>query len=292
MPIIQPIFVIGSGRSGTTILYHLLTIHKDTYWFSLFTEKYINFPKASVVHGLYDLPIIGKHFKHQLLKYPLSINLLTPGEGEQIYRKFGFQDNCRMTEKNLNLIKAKEFKKFVLTHQVWTQKTRFLAKRTANTQRLRLINLLFPDAIYIHLIRDGQAVADSLCRQSWWPRLNLWWLGQRPIDWQKQNPLKDPLELCALHWQKNIQEILSVKKLLSNRYFELRYEDLIKNVPQNMKKVLDFCQLSWSRDYEQLLPKTLPNMNSAWRKNVSMHKQIIIREAIRPLLCQLNYLKQ
>ena len=81
---------------------------------------------------------------------------------------------------------------------------------------------MFSDAYYIHIIRDGRAVADSMLNVSWWNDTDIWWLGAKPSEWEKKG--KSAIELCGLYWKTDVEEILENKYLFENRYLELRYE--------------------------------------------------------------------
>ena len=63
MKIKKPIFIIGSGRSGTTILYRLLCLHPDLCWFSNYSNRFPYLPVLSSIQRLQDLPYFGGKIK-------------------------------------------------------------------------------------------------------------------------------------------------------------------------------------------------------------------------------------
>src|SRR3972149_12072917 len=155
MQIVRPIFILGSGRSGTSILYNLLATHPDVCWFSNIVNSYPNHPELAIMNRITDVPLIRGYIKKSIIKSS-STSFIYPSEGENIYTYCGFKDDQKMLEPTPD-IKMDKFKKIVALHLALTGKQRFLNKRTANTQRLGVIQALFPDAFYIHIIRDGRA---------------------------------------------------------------------------------------------------------------------------------------
>jgi hypothetical protein len=48
----------------------------------------------------------------------------------------------------------------------------------------------------------------------------------------------------------------------------LRYEDLIARPYDEIKRVVEFCELDWYGRFEESIPKT-SNMNTKWKQNAS-----------------------
>ena len=180
-----------------------------------------------------------------------------------------------------------KFKNLIKHLLLYTKKRRFLSKQTANNQRLRLIHKMFPDAYYVHIIRDGRAVANSFLNVSWWEDMESWWLGYTPREWKKLG--NDPIKLCGLHWKHNVEEILKNKHLFEDRYIELRYEDLILNTNNSLYKITNFCKLSWPDDYKRIIPKKLFNMNYKWKKNLTQKQINILNETLKEELNKFGY---
>ncbi|NIW23749.1 MAG: sulfotransferase, partial [Gammaproteobacteria bacterium] len=51
-----PFFIVGSGRSGSSILYQLLAVHPQLCWVSRLTDRFPWAPWLSRAHRLLDLP--------------------------------------------------------------------------------------------------------------------------------------------------------------------------------------------------------------------------------------------
>jgi hypothetical protein len=288
MTIKKPIFIVGAGRSGTTILYNLLSTHSELCWFSNYISKYPHFKQLFFLNKLLDVPFLGIKLRSNIIYSKGPKFSIKPVEADRIYHNFcGFIPSKKMTENDFDKNIDNKFKELIRDCIRMTGNKRFINKQTSNIQRIRLLNVMFPDAQYVHIIRDGRAVANSLLNVSWWNDNKIWWLGKKPPDWQARG--KDPIELCALSWRKNVEEILVNKHLFSDRYIEIRYEELVKNVKKTIFKITDFCMLKRSKTFENLLPASLTNMNHKWETSLSHQQKQTINNSVGNFLSELGY---
>lgn len=288
MAIEKPIFIIGSGRSGTTIFYNLLSTHPEVCWFSNFTDRFPHFKSMPLIHRILYLPLIGTHARKNIINSTGRRFNIRPTEAQRIYHEYcGFKHGVKTTEKDLCPEIETKFKVLIERHLVLTGKKRFLNKQTANTQRISLISRMFEDAYYIHIIRDGRAVSNSLFNVRWWNNIDIWWLEQKASAWEKEG--RQEIELCGLHWRRDVEEILNNKVLFEDRYIEVRYEDFVVDVKSTMGRIVDFCELRRSKHFFDMLPGTLQNMNYKWKDNLTEEQKVILNKTLKPLLNQLQY---
>ena len=286
MAIKKPIFIVGAGRSGTTVFYNFLSTHPEVCWFSNYSDRFVNVNLMPFLHRIFDLSFVGTMAKKGIIsKSKLCIK---PTEAGHIYHDYcGFKHTIKTTENDLNVEIEKKFKNLIKRHLYLTGKKRFLNKQTANNQRIRLIDKMFNDAYYIHIIRDGRAVANSLLNVGWWNNTNIWWLGEKASEWEKKR--MPAIELCGLHWKRDVEEILENKSLFEDRYIEVRYEEFIVDVRGTMKRITNFCELSKSECFSKMLPQTLRNMNYKWKDDLTKEQRNILDRTLKPFLNQLGY---
>ena len=285
----KTVFIIGSGRSGTTILYNILATHPEFASFSTLSNNqpgskdWLRFQKL-IVRGAFESyvskRIINPTKVSKFLTYPFQ-----PSEGGKIYRFCGFEDGRKMTENDYDGDMERKLKDIIKMHMEVFDKKSFINKRTANTQRLRLINIMFPDAYYIHMIRDGRAVINSYLGVDWWNDMPLWWLGKKVSEYEDAS---DPIELAAIHWMKNFEEIVANKHIFQ-RYIEVRYEELVHEPKKEIKKLIEFVGLSYPERFQNSIPEKLPNMNYKWRKHLTNKQVAIIDSVAKDLLEKLGY---
>jgi hypothetical protein len=105
----------------------------------------------------------------------------------------------------------------------------FLNKSAMLTFMIPFIAKEFPDARFIHLIRDGRAVALSYAiKQRKKINDNLSAYAEQGFDY----PFKDLLRACAKSWRLQMKEVERHTKELGFRergvFFELKYEDFCR----------------------------------------------------------------
>ena len=261
-------------------------MHPELCWFSNYSDRFVSIGIVPLSHRILDLPYVGKKVRQGFTSrsdFPIK-----PSEAGHIYHDYcGFEYKRKTTEDDLDIEKEKRFKGQIAKHLAYTGKRRFLSKQTANIQRIRLIDKMFDDAYYIHILRDGRAVANSLLNVSWWKDTDIWWLGIKASHWEKDG--KPAIKLCGLHWQRDVMELIDNKYLFEDRLIEIRYEDFIADVRGTMDKVIGFCELSQSKSFLETLPKTLPNMNQKWQEQLTAEQKDILQRTIEPALIQLGY---
>ena len=281
MTVAKPIFIVGAGRSGTTLLYRLLATHPEVCWFSTYTNKRPGSRLAPLRHRVLDLPVVGTNLKRDIIRSSRPRSPIRPAEADRIYLDHcGFEEDRKTTENDLTPGMEEKFRTLVERHLCLTGKKRFLSKQTSNVQRLRIIHHMFPDAYCVHATRDGRAVANSLHAVDWWENLRLWWLGMTPAEWKNKNKEKDSIELCALHWMRNVEEIRAHKPLFGDRYIEVDYENLTGDVRGTLERVTDFCGLKRASKFRNLLPETFPSQNHKWKERLTEPRKQILDDTI------------
>ena len=105
-------------------------------------------------------------------------------------------------------------------------KPRWGEKTPAYVKKMRLIEKTLPEARFIHVIRDGRDVALSR-----WKRT----LGEGE---------RAPAAQVADGWQRRIRRAQKQGKRLRH-YMELRYEDLVAETEPNLRRVAEFIELDW-----------------------------------------------
>lgn len=290
MPIDRPIFVLGNIRSGTTILYNLLATHPDVCWISNYSDRYPRASAIPLIHRLHDLPVIGDRLKNRIINGKLFALIPWPHEGDTIYHDYaGFGRTSDGIETELTDEMERRLKGKINEHLRLTGKPRFLSKQTANNRRVELLARMFPDALYVHAIRDGRAVASSTLRVPWWNDTHIWWLGYKASQWQEKG--RPPIELSARYWMRTVQEVRRHRGLLGERYMEVRYEDLVRDTPGVIGEVARFCALRPSTAFTKRIPSTLRGMNYKWKEQLTDAEKVTLQECIGEFLVELGYVE-
>lgn len=279
----QPIFIVGSGRSGTTILYDILCTHPEVSWFSTFSEKARGIPQVAALSNLY---------RNDKLRRRRPRWLPTPSEGyplwDDITRLPNDRSNAALTEEDVDLGAIHRFRDYVYQHQRWQRKPRFINKNTRNTRRIRYLNRVAPKAFFIHIIRDPRPAAASLIRVPWWKQLPLWTRGGSTPE-----SLKDvsDAQLAAELWRAEVERAVSDKEILEPaRYAEFRYEDLISNPSIILSDITSFCQLKPSTTFRRSADSfVLTNQNEGFRSRLSDEDLRTVEQETSSVATSLGY---
>lgn len=197
-----------------------------------------------------------------------------------------------------------------------------LEKTVSNTLRVPFVDRVFPDAKFVHLIRDGRAVIESSSRMwaspadirylfrkiRYFPfgdiKYAVWFFGQllrgrrssRAI-WGPRYPgieqdLSDKtvLEVCATQWVSCVrQTAAALGELDPNRVFTLRYEDLVADTAV----LQELCRFIGIPDPEVVLEafrRTVrKDMESKWQAGWAESERDSVRAIAEPMLRVLGY---
>ncbi len=174
-----------------------------------------------------------------------------------------------------------------------TGKSRFLNKHPENSLRIRFIKKLFPDAIFIHLIRNGWPTVVSNYRRTYEdPFRTQWPFGQFPKPPLWRSYLNLPLiEQFAHQWVDIIEYVRARAQecLGASDYVETRYEAFCERPHAVLQALDDFCSLPrQGRKYEQI-PEALKSHNFRWRSSLSEDQAARVAAVITPLNRALGY---
>jgi len=215
---IHSFFIIGSGRCGTTLLRRILFAHPDvcippeTYVLHKCIHHFLiynNMPWDQLVSLI--LSTLEYHPKYSGIN--ISLRPLT----NELY-------NTSKKDRSLAYILDRFYhyyaEKNKLSCVIWGDKT------PKNTYHLELINRVFPQAKYIHLVRHGVDVVDSYLRAG----------------------LRQDLDYTAKKWKKAVQLAQSFGAMHPNRYIELRYENLVQDPGIWTKEICNFLGIEYIED--------------------------------------------
>jgi len=154
---------------------------------------------------------------------------------------------------------------------------------------MRAIKREIPDALFIHMIRDGRDVSLSLeARPHKWVR---------PFSWDRQNSLL----VTGIFWEWMVQRGRKQAESLKNDYMEVRFEDLQAEPQATLGKIGEFIQ--HDLNYERILrvgigsvsdPNTSFKGDAAgpvgrWKKKIGPKQLAMFEEIAGPTLKSLGY---
>ncbi len=283
----RPIFVIGCGRSGTTLLYDILCGHRSLAWFSNYTDRWPGVPQLAALSPAYSA------LRRRGLSLP-RVPTPIPSEGYRIFDHCsprGAADNNRpLTELDATATERQCLARIIEAHQRFAGGQRFINKNTRNTRRIRFLHELFPDALFVHVVRDPRATVASLLRVAFWPDLRFWWREDRTASGLAEDGVA-PETLAAELWTREVGPALRDKDVLDPAsYWELRYEDLIVDPRGEVKSVLAFAGLPWTPSFEEVFESfVIVDRTAGYRRHLDDRQIAVIDDVTRPVASTLGY---
>jgi hypothetical protein len=186
-----------------------------------------------------------------------------------------------MTENDYSEEMAGYFRKKVLQVQNLWGRSRFVDKTLVNCFRVRLLNSIFPDTKFIHIIRDGRAVAFSILNKieiAGDPN-PLFRVGFKDILGDKYQSQRSELYNYGLAWAEFVRKGREASAFAQgSTYYEVRYENLITEPYEELRKIVNFCELNWYSEFEEKIPLT-QNMNQKWKQKASNEQRTDLEES-------------
>lgn len=216
-----PVFVLGCPRSGTTLLYDMLL---SAGGFAVYLAESNVFNVLALRFG--DL---GERSNRQ--------KLLQAWLGSKLFRATGL-DPQQIEKKVLEECHhAGDFLRIVMDEITRKQgMARWAENSPENLLHLPLIKKLVPDALVIHIIRDGRDVASSLERVRY----------VRPFPWEQRQSLMS----AGVYWEWIVRQGHAYGARLGSDYMELHFEDLIRSPQETLDRVGQF--IDHKLDYERI----------------------------------------
>jgi hypothetical protein len=267
--IVAPIFIIGCHRSGTSIFYRKLALHPDLAFITRTTRRA---PNRLLMMRLF-----------MLLRSKEKNNMPIGGE---VWNIFGSTDDQVMTAADVTPEIREYFERLVKNHLVLFKRQRFFNKSPSNSVKIGFLNALFPDACFIHMVRDGRAVARSISKGR---KSHGRFSGAKIPGWQ--GLLDRPVvESCGLQWKQTIEYIKdSLKKIPAGRVLQVRYEDFISRPIDTMRRVGEMCHLEWTDPLLQQVAEGLRSRNYKWSESFSPSEIELLQNLQGDLLAELGY---
>jgi len=205
-----PIFIVGCPRSGTSYLYHLLL---SAGGFAEFRTQMNVFDVLEPIFGDLRMPKSKKRLLDQWLSSKaFDVSGLTTAQVEQAVAQSS---------------NGSDFLRFIMEAVACNQRVdRWVDSTPTNIPHIPRIKKDFPDALFVHIIRDPRDVALSLDKRGW----------TRPLPWDGEQRLV----AAGLYWEWIVRKGRKLGANLGKDYVEVRYEDLVNDPADALQKLEGF----------------------------------------------------
>jgi hypothetical protein len=217
----RPVFILGSPRSGTTLLYHMILSAGN---FAVYRTESNVFNLLVPRFG--DLSV--RRNRRALMKVWLGSKLLTRSGLEASEIEHKVLENCRNGGDFLRIVMGEIARKQGVER--WADCT------PDHLLYLSEIKREIPEALVVHILRDGRDVALSLDKQGW----------IRPLPWDRRKSIL----VAGLYWQWIVNKGREDGGKLGADYIEIHFEDLIQSPLPTLAKLSQF--IGHDLDYDKI----------------------------------------
>lgn len=277
---LQPVFIVGAARSGTSLLFRLLALHPQTTWLSNWVQRAPALPQFTALNAVSRaMPdrrarvwfgYSGDNAYVYGRERSLGDRLFPqPVEAESLYRRAGMPEFWE-PEVDLAGDCIERLRRAFLVASRWDRRRIHVAKRIANNRRIPLLAEAFPQARFVEIVRDGRAVAASLAKVDWWAESVVWWYGGSPASWREEG--RDEWTLCARNWVEEVRAVREgLSEVPSEKRLSITYEDLVAHPRDVVARVVQFASLDPAdAAFRAALDRVrFPNRNDRWRSEMS-----------------------
>jgi hypothetical protein len=261
----QAIFIGGCERSGTTMLGSYLGKHPDLL-VTPESQFKLELMRYTTEDGTIDLEQAMSYLRkeYRLSSWKISLDeLATQLAGDS---RIGYHELIEHIQDQ-----------YEEKHQ--PGETRFWVDHTPNNMRNGLrLNSLFPDAKFIHIVRDGRGVANSYRHVTWAP-------------YETYFSAKD--------WVSKVGHGLALgHRLGPDKLLVTRYEDLLEDPQSEMSRICSFLGLNydeWAAGKERFKVPDFSNKglkkgnHNRWREGLSERDIRIFESITKDFLPCLGY---
>lgn len=263
----SPTVVLGVSRSGTTLLKAMLDAHSQ-----------LAIPSES-----YFLPQLWDRHGERPERDAFVEDL---GRLERL-REWGVDPEQVRARLPARPTFAQAVRSIFQLYAESRRKPRFGEKTPLYMQHLDVLDRAFPDARYVHIVRDGRDAAVSLLAMTRKPRFNL----SRPRG----------IGDFAVAWQREVRAAQAFGR--THPYHELRYEDLVEQPESRLREVCAFLELEYEpamleyhrredpslyADHPRLAEPPVRDTRS-WRKEMEPADAALFEAIAGDLLVELGY---
>lgn len=239
------LFIVGCARSGTTLVHRIVDAHPEIaitaemHWISHYVNYFKNQNRLVTPELVSELT---RHKRFAQFEIPREQFEALLGSGEALpyptflNRVFGLYGKI----KNKPLVGN---------------------KTSGYVRRIPALHALWPQAKFVHIIRDGRDVCLSVLN---WKKAER--TAGRYASWEE-----DPVSTTALWWERKVRKAREDGATLGpGLYHEMHYEDLVEDPERECKRLCEFLGVPYDdamiRFAEGKTKTDLPNARKTPKK--------------------------
>lgn len=269
-------FVIGSGRCGSTLLARIIGQHEEFGFLSRFDEHFPALMATRWPNRLFRSLGEAPRSLRPPARY-LQLRM-QPSEGWTLLARHVSPEftvpSRDLVADNTNTDLVRRLRRFFDPLAVRRGNPSFFQKFTG-WPRATLLHEAFPSAVFVHVVRDGRSVSESLVGMPWWSGhngLDGWAFGHIPPADRRvwEDSQRSPFLLAGIQWKLSVDAALDARRVMpASQWCDVRYEDLVDHPEETLDRIFHTVGARVPSDYGPLL-RSFPIRAASTHRNPVM----------------------
>lgn len=298
-------FVVGSGRCGSTLVTELIARHPDVGFVSNIDDKFALLD----LKGRWNNALFNRSAERDPSLRPFRDRRraveggrfrVAPSEGWDVLERQVssiFPKPCRdLTAQDAMPWLQKRIAGFFDSRIAAQHKPAFVHHLTG-WPRVGLLRSVYPQARFVHVVRDGRAVANSWLQMGWWDGYrgpDAWYLG--PLshadrqEWEEAD--RSFVVLAGLGWRILLDAIEEARAgVPEDQWLDVRLEDVMEDPRGQVGQIMDFLGLEWTPKFEAGFRRHTfqASRGVAWKRDLSAEQVALLERTIAKPLATYGY---
>jgi len=235
-----PVFIIGAPRTGSTILYQILTKTSNV----LYIDNLSAFFYKNLLSGLYLSNLFFKDKSHSCFRSyhgnTFDCGLHAPSECGDFWYRWLPKEKHYVEPKDISQKNIIQMRRIIYS-AIMRWKKPFLFKNLNAGQRLKLLKIVYPDAKFIFIRRNPLFTSQSiyLARNKEMKLKNEWW-SIKPKNYKELMKL-DTFEMIVGQIFYLEKQIINDRKLFSEKtFYDIDYKNICESPAETVNKLIKF----------------------------------------------------
>lgn len=290
---IKIVFIIGSGRCGSSLVHELISQHREAGFISNVDDNFPAFNSNGTLNNTLFRSPLGRFTRKGRARFaPSEAYRLIAKKVSPIYA-----NSCRnLRAADVTPELRKSFRNFFHDRYRAQGKQVFVHKYTG-WSRAEFFKEIFPEAKFVHVVRDGRAVANSFLQMDWWTGYlgpEKWYLGslneRQKSLWESSN--RSFLVLAGIAWEILVTSVeRDANGIGTDSVCTVRYEDFLQDPAEQIRTICGYSELEFSKDFERRIGRRQinPGRKQAFLTDLSPAQVAELTSCIADSLAKYGY---
>ncbi|HTL94877.1 MAG TPA: sulfotransferase [Gemmatimonadaceae bacterium] len=270
----DPIFIVGTGRCGSTILYSLLAMHPDLAWIPSHLDLAPSVLLFAATARIWNLPGTDRYREARFLPKPVEPNRVFEHWVPEYYSEAA--DPRAVARGRATIVPLLE------RIRRYQGKPRFLGKLVGRPVKITLLRELFPGARFVHITRGLGATVSSLLRVDFYARtkarIDAWKWDAMPspfVDYYRETgeapEVAAAITIVLNRWQLARQ----LAQISADDRVEVAYQALVQDPVEAVRRIGERAGLEVDEAFRARIARrrVYGGADEQWRHHLSDKQQ-------------------